>query len=111
MSVGWPNLPRIRHESGTAKSHSKILLLQLLIIFYLSAWLVAFSKVKVALDLSRRTNLQELSAKYELSGASILNAVHFAVLQCYSRNDDTLYQKDLIEGVRKNSLKKKSRLR
>lgn len=50
-------------------------------------------------------NLQELSAKYELSGASILNAVHFAVLQCYSRNDDALYQKDLIDGVRKEFLK------
>lgn len=50
-------------------------------------------------------DLSELSGKYELSGASILNAVHFAVLQCYSRKDNTLYHKDLIEGVRKEFLK------
>ena len=50
-------------------------------------------------------DLPELSDKYELSGASILNAVHFAALQCYSRNDNTIHHKDLIEGVRKEFLK------
>lgn len=50
-------------------------------------------------------DLNELSSKYELSGASILNAVYFAALQCYSRNDDTLCQADLIEGIRKEFFK------
>ncbi|MFD2163353.1 ATP-binding protein [Paradesertivirga mongoliensis] len=56
-------------------------------------------KVDVSVD------LQDLASKYELSGASILNAVHFAVLQCYSRKDKVLFHKDLIEGVRKEFLK------
>jgi AAA+ superfamily predicted ATPase len=50
-------------------------------------------------------NLNELSNKYELSGASILNAVYFAALQCYARNDDILTQADLIEGIRKEFFK------
>lgn len=50
-------------------------------------------------------NLSELANKYELSGASILNAVYFAALQCYSRNDGILTQADLIEGIRKEFFK------
>jgi AAA+ superfamily predicted ATPase len=50
-------------------------------------------------------NLNELSTKYELSGASILNAVYFAALQCYTRNDGILTQADLIEGIRREFFK------
>ena len=50
-------------------------------------------------------NLNELSNKYELSGASILNAVYFAALQCYARNDGILTQADLVEGIRKEFFK------
>jgi AAA+ superfamily predicted ATPase len=50
-------------------------------------------------------NLMELSSKYELSGASILNAVYFSALQCYSRSSDTLTQTDLINGIKKEFLK------
>lgn len=57
------------------------------------------------LKMHSSVDLPELSDKYELSGASILNAVHFAALQCYSRNDNTIYHKDLVEGVRKEFLK------
>lgn len=55
--------------------------------------------------LDQSIDLNELSSKYELSGASILNAVYFAALQCYSRNSDTLSQTDLIEGIRREFLK------
>lgn len=50
-------------------------------------------------------NIRQLSDQYELSGASILNAVQLAALNCYQRNDQNLQQSDLIEGVRKVFLK------
>lgn len=56
-----------------------------------------------ALDAS--VDLNDLAAQYELSGASILNAVYFAALQCYSRNNLTLHQSDLVDGIRKEFLK------
>lgn len=49
--------------------------------------------------------LEELSKQYELSGASILNAVQFATLQSYERNNGILYQKDLVDGIRKEFMK------
>jgi AAA+ superfamily predicted ATPase len=50
-------------------------------------------------------NVRWLAEKYELSGASILNAVQFASLQAFKRNDGRLTQNDLLEGVRKEFLK------
>ena len=50
-------------------------------------------------------NLDGLAKQYEMSGASILNAVHFATLQCYARNDKTICQADLLEGIKKEFFK------
>ena len=50
-------------------------------------------------------DVRQLSDQYELSGASILNAVQLAALSAYSRGDHTLYQTDLVEGVKKVFLK------
>ena len=50
-------------------------------------------------------DLKGLSEQYELSGASILNAVQFAVLQSFARNDGNLTQPDLINGIRKEFMK------
>ncbi len=58
-----------------------------------------------ALKIDKAIDLEQLADKYELSGASILNAIHFAALQCYSRNDSTMYQTDIIEGIKKEFLK------
>lgn len=49
--------------------------------------------------------LEDLAKQYELSGASILNAVQFATLQSYARNDGILYHKDLVDGIRKEFMK------
>ena len=57
------------------------------------------------LTLQKSLNLEELARQYEMTGASILNAVHFATLQCYSRNDDTLLHTDLLEGIKKEYFK------
>jgi len=45
--------------------------------------------------------LEDLARQYELSGAAVLNAVQFATLQSYTRNDGILYHKDLLDGIRK----------
>lgn len=50
-------------------------------------------------------NLLELADQFELTGASILNAVQFATLQSYARGDGKLLQSDLLEGVKKEFLK------
>jgi AAA+ superfamily predicted ATPase len=50
-------------------------------------------------------NLQELAKQYEMTGASILNAVQFSTLQVYARKDKTITQADLLDGIRKEYLK------
>ena len=50
-------------------------------------------------------DVRQLADQYELSGASILNALQLAALSAYSRGDHTLYQTDLVEGVKKVFLK------
>lgn len=50
-------------------------------------------------------SLEELAKQYEMSGASILNAVHFATLLCHSRNENTIHQTDFIEGIKKEFFK------
>lgn len=49
--------------------------------------------------------LEELARQYELSGASILNAVQYATLQTYARNNGIICHKDLLDGIRKEYLK------
>lgn len=57
------------------------------------------------LQLHDSIKLDQLSKQYEMSGAAILNAVQFATLQAYSRNDGHLMHADLVEGIRKEYLK------
>lgn len=57
------------------------------------------------LALHASVNLEDLAKQYEMTGASILNAVHFAALQCYARNEEIIYQADLIEGIKKEFFK------
>jgi AAA+ superfamily predicted ATPase len=55
-------------------------------------------------------NLEELAKKHEMSGASVLNAVHYATLQCYARNADSIKQSDLIDGIKKEFFKEERSL-
>lgn len=57
------------------------------------------------LDLDPGANLADLAKQYEMTGAAILNAVQFAVLQVYARREDVLTQADLMAGIRKEFLK------
>jgi len=45
--------------------------------------------------------LEEIAKQFEISGASILNAVQYAALQTYARNNGVICQQDLIDGIRK----------
>jgi SpoVK/Ycf46/Vps4 family AAA+-type ATPase len=58
-----------------------------------------------SLALDPSVNLPELAKAYEMSGASILNAVQYAVLQVFARKDGNLTQGDLMAGIRKEFLK------
>jgi len=57
------------------------------------------------LALHGSVNLDDLAKQYEMTGASILNAVHFATLQCYARDEATIYHTDLLEGIKKEFFK------
>lgn len=57
------------------------------------------------LKLDDSIKLDTLAKQYEMTGAAILNAVQFAMLQAYARNNGYLIHSDLIEGVRKEYLK------
>jgi hypothetical protein len=48
-----------------------------------------------------RINLQELSDKYEMNGAAILNVVHYASLKSSERRDEFIRLNDIMEGIRK----------
>ncbi|MFT3933665.1 MAG: ATP-binding protein [Chitinophagaceae bacterium] len=51
--------------------------------------------------LANDTDVHWLAEKYELSGAAIIQVVHYASLQAISRGDNTLRKEDLIEAVRR----------
>lgn len=53
------------------------------------------------LSLDKDLNLKEFANKYEMSGASILNAMQFAVLQCYTCEHNTLSKTHIYEGIRR----------
>lgn len=50
-------------------------------------------------------DLAALARNYEMTGASILNAVQFASLRAYARGQGMLTAPDLLEGIRKEFLK------
>lgn len=45
--------------------------------------------------------LKNLSEKFDLNGAGILNVVHFATLKAFSRTDDFIRLDDLMEGIKR----------
>ncbi len=50
-------------------------------------------------------NLTEISNKYEITGAAILNVMHYAMLKAVAANDNFIRQKDIIEGIRREMRK------
>ena len=46
-------------------------------------------------------DLKEISARYEISGGSILNVIQYCSLHSLSRGTDVISREDLVEGIRK----------
>jgi AAA+ superfamily predicted ATPase len=46
-------------------------------------------------------NLNSLSEKYELTGAAILNIVHYATLQTAAKKEDCIQLADILEGIKR----------
>ncbi|MEO6834073.1 MAG: ATP-binding protein [Chitinophagaceae bacterium] len=57
------------------------------------------------LPLDTSVDLYELAQQYDLTGAGILNAVHYASLNAYASGEKTLSQQSLMGGIRKEFLK------
>ncbi len=53
------------------------------------------------LILSMEINLNEIAQRYELSGASILNIMHFSALRALRRGDHKICSNDLLTGIRR----------
>jgi hypothetical protein len=58
-----------------------------------------------SLPVDSSVDLHELAAHYELTGAGILNAVHYAALHTFGAGGGVLTHAGLMEGVRKEFLK------
>lgn len=50
-------------------------------------------------------DLKELSSKYELSGAAILNAVQYATLKSYAAKSDIITKEFILDGIRSEFMK------
>jgi len=46
-------------------------------------------------------SLTDLANKYEISGASILNVMHYAMLKAIASKDNYIRQRDIFEGIRR----------
>jgi len=52
-------------------------------------------------EMAPDADLKALSEQYDLSGADIMNVMHFCCLQAMSQNTRTLSQEDLITGIQR----------
>jgi hypothetical protein len=53
------------------------------------------------LEIDPALKLDELANKYEITGAAILNVMHYAMLKTIAADDGFIRQKDIIEGIRR----------
>lgn len=49
--------------------------------------------------------LEDIARKYEITGANIVNVVHYACLKTLERNSDQIRNTDLINGIKKEYIK------
>lgn len=54
-----------------------------------------------SIKLNSKLDLSQIAEANEISGASILNIVQYASLKALSREDQTLYQEDLLNGIKR----------
>lgn len=61
-------------------------------------WRQAFPE-QIALE--KEVNFDEISRKYELAGGAIINISRYAALKALKRGTNTIFKKDILEGIRK----------
>ncbi len=62
----------------------------------------------VNIKIDPEVELADLASKYELTGAGILNVMHYAMLKTIAANDDFIRQKSITDGI-KRELRKTER--
>jgi hypothetical protein len=55
--------------------------------------------------------LSSLSERFELSGAAILNIIHFASLKAFARGDGVIRADDVLEGIKREYRKEEKTIR
>jgi AAA+ superfamily predicted ATPase len=58
-----------------------------------------------SLSVDPSVDLEDLAKQYEMSGASILNAMQFASLAAFANQDNAITRSHLIDGIRKEFIK------
>ena len=66
--------------------------------------------IPASLSPDASVDLQELAKQYEMSGASILNAVQYAALAAFAVNTKELSKARLLDGIRKELMKEEKSL-
>jgi len=45
--------------------------------------------------------MADIANKYEITGAAILNVMHYSILKTMAANDEYIRYRDIIEGIRR----------
>lgn len=64
-----------------------------------------------AAKLNKKIDLSEISRKYELTGANIVNVIQFAGLQTLEKKSNIISEKDLLKGIQKEYRKEGKMMR
>ncbi|UFH55829.1 ATP-binding protein [Spirosoma sp. KNUC1025] len=57
--------------------------------------------VPASLTAESGINWEDIARQYEITGAGIVNVMQYALLRSFARKSETLLQRDIIEGIRK----------
>ena len=49
----------------------------------------------------KNLNIKQIARDYEITGANIVNIIHYAGLQAMKKNSEKIYQSEIIKGIQK----------
>ena len=61
--------------------------------------------IPAAAELEDRISLEMLANKYEITGANIVNIIHYACLKTLANNSTILRHADLVNGLKRECIK------
>ncbi len=53
------------------------------------------------IKIEKQISIQEIAEKYELTGANIVNVIHYAGLKTMEEKSNTISRKNLLAGIQK----------